>query len=156
MKATVNNHFEFDFSNKRFSADMVRVKGGRFHIIYENRSYVADVVEVHHEEKKFTISINQNNYQIQLADRYDKLLKDLGFASGSSTTDLQLKAPMPGRILEVLVASGDEVKKGDALVVLEAMKMENIIKASADVKIKSVEAQKDQVVEKNDPIIFFE
>ena len=156
MKATVNNHFEFDFSNKRFSADMVRVKGGRFHIIYENRSYVADVVEVHHEEKKFTISINQNNYQIQLADRYDKLLKDLGFESASSTTDLQLKAPMPGRILEVLVASGDEVKKGDGLVVLEAMKMENIIKASADVKVKSVEVQKDQVVEKNDPIIFFE
>lgn len=156
MKATVNNHFEFDFSNKRFSADMVRVKGGRFHIIYENRSYVADVIEVHHEEKKFTISINQNNYQIQLADRYDTLLKDLGFESASSTTDLQLKAPMPGRILEVLVASGDEVKKGDGLVVLEAMKMENIIKASADVKIKSVEVQKDQVVEKNDPIIFFE
>jgi biotin carboxyl carrier protein len=156
MKATVNNHFEFDFSNKHFNADMVKIKEGRFHIVYENCSYVADLIEARHEEKRFTISINQNNYQIQLTDKYDKLLKDLGFESVSARADLQLKAPMPGRILEVLVTPGDEVKKGGGLVVLEAMKMENLIKASADVKIKNVEVQKDQVVEKNDPIIFFE
>ena len=62
---------------------------------------------------------------------------------------------MPGLVLSVLVKEGDEVKKGDNLLVLEAMKMENIIKSPADVTIKSIKIKASDKVEKNQVLIQF-
>jgi biotin carboxyl carrier protein len=67
-----------------------------------------------------------------------------------------LKAPMPGLVLKVLVAEGAEVKKGDTLLVLEAMKMENNIKATHDVNIKQILIKPGDKVEKNQTLIAFQ
>ena len=67
-----------------------------------------------------------------------------------------LKSPMPGLVLRIMVKSGDSVKKGDGLMVLEAMKMENIIKAPADGIVKYVAVKKSDTVEKNQVLIKFE
>jgi biotin carboxyl carrier protein len=68
---------------------------------------------------------------------------------------LQIKAPMPGLVLSVLVTEGDEVKKGDNLLVLEAMKMENMIKSPTDGIIKKIEIKQGNKVEKNELLISF-
>ena len=62
-------------------------------------------------------------------------------------------APMPGLILDVVVSEGDEVEKGDKLLVLEAMKMENILKSPEDGSIKKIKVRKGKVVEKNDMLV---
>jgi biotin carboxyl carrier protein len=67
-----------------------------------------------------------------------------------------LKAPMPGLITKILVKEGDEVKQGEPLLVLEAMKMENVFKAAGDVKIKSIKINEKQAVEKGAELISFE
>ena len=67
-----------------------------------------------------------------------------------------IKAPMPGLILEVNVKEGDEVKEGDYLLVLEAMKMENALTAPRDAVIKSISVEKGQTVEKNQLLIEME
>ena len=66
-----------------------------------------------------------------------------------------LKAPMPGLVVEVSVSEGQEIKKGDKLVVLEAMKMENILKSPADGVVKKVNVKKGNTVEKNEVLILF-
>jgi biotin carboxyl carrier protein len=60
---------------------------------------------------------------------------------------------MPGLVLKVLVKDGDVIKKGDNLLVLEAMKMENSIKAPADATIKAVKITAGDKVEKNQVMI---
>ena len=67
-----------------------------------------------------------------------------------------LKAPMPGLIVDIKVQVGDTVKKGDTILILEAMKMENILKASGDGKIKAIKISIKQNVEKNQVMIEFE
>jgi biotin carboxyl carrier protein len=67
----------------------------------------------------------------------------------------ELKAPMPGLVLDIVVSEGQEVKKGDALVVLEAMKMENILKSPADVVVKKISVKKGTAVEKNQVLVLF-
>jgi biotin carboxyl carrier protein len=67
-----------------------------------------------------------------------------------------LKAPMPGLVLEFRVVPGDKVVEGDALVVLEAMKMENILKSPGEATVKSIEVTKGQAIEKNQVLITFE
>ena len=68
----------------------------------------------------------------------------------------ELKAPMPGLVLSIMVQPGDSVVKGDGLMVLEAMKMENIIRTPADGIVKSVDVKKSDAVEKNQVLIKFE
>jgi biotin carboxyl carrier protein len=68
----------------------------------------------------------------------------------------QLKAPMPGLVIEYFVKEGDEVQAGDKLMILEAMKMENVIKATGEGKIKKLVVTKGNTVEKNQLLIEFE
>jgi glutaconyl-CoA decarboxylase len=73
--------------------------------------------------------------------------------AGSNQT---IVAPMPGVVLEVKVKAGDAVKKGDVLLVLEAMKMENEIRSGCEGKIKSIKVGKGDRVNTGDPMISFE
>ena len=67
-----------------------------------------------------------------------------------------IKAPMPGLVLRISVAVGDVIKKGDPLLVLEAMKMENVIKAAGDGVVKKINATEKIAVEKGSILIEFE
>jgi biotin carboxyl carrier protein len=80
----------------------------------------------------------------------------MGLDKMASAKVLNVKAPMPGLVLNVLVEPGQEVKKGDKLLVLEAMKMENIIKAAGDGKVGRIAVDKGQAVDKNQTLIEFE
>lgn len=138
---------------KSFQADIIEFKDGRFHILRNNRSYTAEILQHHVEEKSFVIKVNNSVFTISVRDKYDDLLREMGIdiTAGKKVNDL--KAPMPGLVLNVLVSDGQSVAKGDAILVLEAMKMENIIKAPADGVIKKVAVVKGDKVEKNQVMI---
>ena len=97
-------------------------------MIQNYRSYNVEVVNANHDEKIFELKVNGNNYSVQLKDQYDELLHRLGMDATSSKKVNDLKAPMPGLVTAICVEEGQAVKKGDVLVTLEAMKMENTLK----------------------------
>jgi biotin carboxyl carrier protein len=113
------------------------------------------VLKLNAEEKTMTLRVNSKKFTIQLQDKYDQLLKSLGMDSLAAKKVNDIKAPMPGMVLKILVKEGDAVKKGDALLTLEAMKMENILKSPTDGVIKKVLAQQGTAVEKNSVLIQF-
>ena len=159
MKAKVNNKYDFVIEdNSLFSVgaiDSIEIKDGIFHIIKENKSYNAEVLKANKEKKTFVIRVNGNKYTVQIKDKYDSLLKELGIEGGSSAMVKEMKAPMPGLVVDVRVQEGSEVKKGDALVVLQAMKMENIIKSPTEGNIRKVHIKKGDAIEKNQLMISF-
>ena len=114
-----------------------------------------EVIKADSIEKSFLVSVNGNKYQLQVKDKFDELLKSLGFDELNSKKVNELKAPMPGLVLDIRVAEGGQVKKGDAVLVLEAMKMENIIKSPTDGVIKKINVKKGVAVEKNQVLINF-
>lgn len=79
----------------------------------------------------------------------------MGLSLGNASVEDEVLAPMPGIILEVNVADGDEVKQGDYLCVLEAMKMENALTAPRDAVIKAVNIAKGDTVDKGKLLIEF-
>jgi biotin carboxyl carrier protein len=92
---------------------------------------------------------------MQITDQFDELLHQLGMDNLTTATISEIKAPMPGLVLRILASEGQEVQKGGNLLVLEAMKMENIIKAPANVMIKSVKINPGDKVEKNQVMMIF-
>ena len=156
MKARVNEQFDFFFESNNFNWNCVEVREGQFHIIFKGRSLVADVVEANKSEKTFVIRINNNNYTVQLKDQYDELLQTLGMDPFNNQKDSEIKAPMPGRVLDIMLSAGCSVFKGDGVLVLEAMKMENVIKSPRDGVIKKIVVLKGQAVEKNEVLVEFE
>jgi biotin carboxyl carrier protein len=163
MKAFVNKR-EFNITEKGDSPLSFEVNGkeviinaispakNSMHLLYNSRSYNVELLEYRQDEKIALVRVNNSSYEIKLKDETDDLLEKLGI--GQKTNKIaQIKAPMPGKVLEIIVKEGDTVNKGDSLIVLEAMKMENIIKAPGTAVVKKVHAIKGNAVEKNQVLI---
>ncbi|MDQ7948337.1 MAG: biotin/lipoyl-containing protein [Pedobacter sp.] len=160
----VNDKFDFEVeaspnelivNKETVNFDQVVLNANSSNVLYKNKSYHVEVVAFSAAEKTAALKINGTVYQVQVKDQFDQLLKQLGLDNLTTNKILQLKAPMPGLVLNVLVNAGDEVKKGDNLLVLEAMKMENMIKSPTDGTIKQVAVKQGDKVEKNELLISF-
>ena len=150
-----NNAISGILNGTEFSADIIQVREGVYHLLKDNVSYNLEVVKHIPDEKKMVVKINNTSYSLDIKDKYDDLLKSLGLDLLASKKVNDIKAPMPGMVLNILVTEGQEVKKGDALIVLEAMKMENVLKSPTDGIIKKIAITKGVAVEKNQLLIQF-
>lgn len=164
MKVKVNeqHQFEVEVAEKvlkvnglELQVDSRDLSGTQKHLIYQNKSYNIELVERNEDGKAVVIKVNGTLYQVGIEDQYDELLKKLGMDSSSANKVLEIKAPMPGLVLNVVVTEGQEVNKGDSLLVLEAMKMENIIKSPTGGIVKKILIRKGDKVEKNQILLQF-
>jgi len=149
------NLTEGTINDQDFNWDVIEVKNNSFSVIKDHQSYNVEVLNVIPAEKSFLIKVNGLKYQMQAKDKYDELLHSLGMDNLATKKVSDLKAPMPGLVFDIIASEGQEVKKGDALLILEAMKMENMIKSPTDGVIKSIEVEKGVAVEKNQVLLNF-
>jgi biotin carboxyl carrier protein len=143
-------------NGESFEIDFVRENENGFHLIKDSGSYRIEIVSVNTEEKTAALKINGVLHQIVLKDEIDELLKNMGISSQTKKTVSEVKAPMPGLVTKIFAKEGDTVNRGDILLVLEAMKMENNIKSAIDGTVKKVHCSPGKPVEKNEVLIVFE
>jgi biotin carboxyl carrier protein len=137
-------------------ADIQWQSNGQASILLENKSYTAQVEKVDKETKEIILKIDGQRYTLSIKEDIDILLDKMGINLSASQKAAPLKAPMPGMVLKILVAPGQLVNKGDALLILEAMKMENVLKATGAATIKSIKAEEKTAVEKGAILIEME
>ena len=150
LKVKVNDK-EFEISGPA-DWDIIQ-QGSSFHILKDNRSYRCTLIKKDEQAKKMIIAVNDNEYVISIQDKYDMLLDRLGLSDMTVKKLKDIKAPMPGLVLDIKIAPGDEVEEGDVILVLEAMKMENMIKSPGAGKIKAIKIEKGEAVEKGQVLI---
>jgi len=129
--------------------DVVKTNAEKFHVNFKNVNYTAEIISADAHYKNITLRVNGNTHIVKLADKYDVLIDQLGLKNTTKLLSGNIKAPMPGLVLDVLVHIGQEVKAGDKVLILEAMKMENVITAPTDGVVKSINIQCGNAVEKN-------
>jgi len=139
-----------------FDGDIVKVKENLYHILWKNRSFTVEVAEANGSEKTFRLLINGQLYETSVKDPFDLLLEGLGMQAAATKKINNIKAPMPGLIQSISVEPGQEVQKGDTLLVLVAMKMENVIKSSGDGIVKNLKITPGEIVEKNQVLVEFQ
>jgi biotin carboxyl carrier protein len=156
-KLSVNNLNSFDLSESDLNnLDASRVSNSKFHILKNNKPYIAEIISCDFIAKKYTIKVNNNNYEVAISDGLDQLISSMGIERGKTKVINDIKAPMPGLILEISVEVGQTVKENDSLLILEAMKMENSFLSPRDGVIKSIAVQKGNAVDKGQLLIEFE
>ena len=157
FKVKVNGDHEFNLSLKDLNLlDAIQTSVDSYHVLINNKPYKAQVVASDFHNKQYEIRINSRRYTVDIADKLDVLIADMGFSLASSSNISSIEAPMPGLILDINVHVGQEVNEDDALLVLEAMKMENIITAPRQGIIKAIHASKGNPVDRGHLLIEFE
>jgi biotin carboxyl carrier protein len=149
------NGSETRVNQQAISWDLKWMGDRKIHLIQGARSVEAELLAVDLEAKTLQIRLGHKTTTLQLKDRFDLLLEKMGMNAPGSGSLKEIKAPMPGLILDLKVAPGDVVKKGDVVLILEAMKMENSIKSPGDGVVKAVNVSLKQSVEKNQVLIQF-
>lgn len=157
FKVVVDNTHEFEISSDDISKiDVIQTSSDSYHILKENKSFKAEVIEKDFYSKKYKVKINNSSYEVDISDSLDFLISDMGFALSSSRDIDSISAPMPGLILDIHVRIGQAVNEDDPLLILEAMKMENVITSPRDGIIKNISVKKSDAVDKNQLLIEFE
>jgi acetyl/propionyl-CoA carboxylase alpha subunit len=138
-----------------FDWDIAALSDGRYHILHHGKSYSAELVSADYATKIVVLKLNGQRIELQAKDRFDRLLDQMGLSNATATKVNELKAPMPGLIVDIRVQPGQAVQKGDPLLVLEAMKMENILKAPTDGVVGSVKVDLRANVQKGQVLVQF-
>jgi len=153
---TVNEEeLEFNTSDVD-SLDSISVSTHKLHVLDNHTAFEVEILNTDFLNKTMSLSVNGNRYDIKIEDEYDQQVKKMGLLAVTTQKLNEVKAPMPGLIVDVMVEVGQEIVEGTPLLVLSAMKMENIILAQGEGIIKSIEIKKDDTVEKGQLIIEME
>ncbi len=156
-KIKVNASHQFEITKADAEAlDCIETSDNTFHILQNNTSVNASILSSNFNKKLYTVKVDNNTYEVNINNALDQQIEALGFEVGASKKINEIKAPMPGLILEISVVEGQEVKENDALLILEAMKMENVIKSPCDGIVKSINVKQAEAVDKNSLLIEFE
>ncbi len=157
FKISVNSELNIDLNQQEAQdLNVVSEANNNFHILHNNKSYKAKLMQDNFNDKKYTISLDSNIFQLEISNDLDLLIDKMGYSESSSKTLNSIFAPMPGIIIELKVNEGDPVKEGEPLFILEAMKMENAIVSPKDAIIKSLSIKVGETVEKGKLLIELE
>lgn len=130
-------------------------KIGEDHFLIYKGEKVYDLRVLDKGKNRLVVNINGHLLDLEIKDYIAQMLEKLGMDVTENEVIQGINAPMPGGILEVFVKQGDEVKKGDRLIILEAMKMENVIKAPVNGVVATVYVTAGDTVEKNQLLLSF-
>ncbi|MGN7515550.1 MAG: acetyl-CoA carboxylase biotin carboxyl carrier protein subunit [Allomuricauda sp.] len=153
----VGDDFDFKLSKDTISSlDLIKTGDHAYHLLKDGTSYHIKILNSDFNKGTYTISIDGSEYRSSIQTPLDELIEKMGFAINGGKNIDSISAPMPGLILDILVEEGQEVKEEDQLVILEAMKMENIITSPRNGIIKKIGVSKGDAVDKKQLLIEFQ
>ncbi len=149
---------EFIFNDKNYSYEYKMLDKGIILIRMNDKNFIVEyeLNENERENNEFTFNIHSHKVTMVCKNELDVLVDKIAGGKKDNKLKNEIHSPMPGIILKINVKEGDEIKKGDVILVLEAMKMENEIKAARDCKIKKISVEEKKSVNKNELLIVLE
>lgn len=127
-----------------------------FTLEFNGMTFLGEILENATESNRLKVKINHRVFEVHKKGSLDDLIAAMGLDKPKVKKLKELQAPMPGRIVNVAVSIGDELNVGDEILSLEAMKMENVLKAEGIGVVKAINIGTNDVVDKGTVLIEFE
>ena len=151
------NGFDFVFDKATVdAANIIQTSFSEYNCIVNHRSVMVKLLCEDAAGKNVRLEIDGEIFETEIKDELDQMLDEMGFSTASAKQIKEVKAPMPGLVIEVTITEGQEVKEGEKLLILGAMKMENAITISSDAVIKRINVKAGQAVEKGQVLVELE
>ncbi|MFZ1528385.1 MAG: biotin/lipoyl-containing protein [Ferruginibacter sp.] len=149
--------FEFEFSQDDIDAvDFIKHNNAEFNLIRNYRSATARLVDEADSEKQMKLEVDGDEFDVEIKDSLDQMLDSMGFNAAAGKHIREIKAPMPGLVINVAVKEGQQLMEGERVLILEAMKMENSIMLHANATIKKIHVKAGQAVDKGQVLVELE
>ena len=136
--------------------DCIETGHNEFHLIENGLSHWITVMEFDLESRTCLLKVDGEIKRVRFPRDLDLMIERMGLNVVQQKKLKTLEAPMPGLVTGIKMGVGDEVPKGTPLLILEAMKMENVIIAPQDAKVKSIAVKVGDAVEKGQTLVEFE
>ena len=149
-----SNEFEFSFTKIQIeSIDLVQQSPVDFNLLQDNQSVNVKLIEADRYAKHLTLEVEGESFYVEIKEELDQVLEKMGFGLIADKHIKEIKAPMPGLVLEISVTEGQQVAEGEKILILSAMKMENSILIHTTATIKKIVVSAGQAVEKGQVLI---
>jgi biotin carboxyl carrier protein len=145
------NLLKVKVDDKDYEVDITMVEDMVYSLIHNGRSYNIEMIQANNVDSYYVNSL-ANQYHVEIKDSSHRFLKNRGKDSGSENEN-KVITPMPAKIVKLLVNEGDTVKKGQAVIVVSAMKMEMEFKAGKDGTVKKIFVKEEDTVNVNETLI---
>lgn len=136
--------------NRDFPVDVLRVGPHLYSLLLDGRSYEIDVLEM---EEASLVLVNGQPFRVEIQRERELGGRSRRKKATAEASEQTVIAPMPGKVVTLLVKPGDVVRAGDGIVVVEAMKMENELKATHPGVVQRIHVSPGSVVEKGAPLV---
>ena len=146
------NKVRISIDGKKYDADVVMVEKGVYSILLDNRSHNIELIRT--GNKNYLLNTYSKSYDIEIIDAETKYLKSR--RRDDSQEEAVISSPMPGKVVKILVKVGDQVKAGDTVVIVSAMKMESEYKVKKDRIIKDIKVKEGDTIKANQPLVIIE
>ena len=145
----IAGEFSFFISEEDIqSVDFQIISPEEIFFLRDHRPAKARLLNLDRNRKKIHIELEGEEFEIEIKDELDLVMEKMGFGRDSAKRVREIKAPMPGLVLEICVSEGQEINEGERILILEAMKMENSITSLQKVRISKLLVSPGQAVEK--------
>jgi biotin carboxyl carrier protein len=148
------SHYTMKVDDKIFEIDLVEVSKGIYSLLTEGRSYNVEAIPTENH-KKYTVNTFFQSFDLEIVDAQTRFQRSRNKGLGADAGNV-IKVPMPGKVVDVLVSEGDEVKAGQTLVIVSAMKMESEYKSGRDGKIRQILVKAGDTVDSDQVMVTLE
>ncbi len=157
--SSTNKAFEFKKPLEKrikYQGKLVDIKlredpNGFSYIVWKKKKYMLDVIEKN--QNRYTVMINGVWHSFTVETPISLKRRRFLEEQGDSSSTVSIEAPMPGKIIDILVEEGAEVKEGDPILILEAMKMQNEITSHVTGVVQAISVKKNESVMKDDVLL---
>lgn len=154
LKSKEGNKVQIAIDGKEYDVDIMIVENGSCSILHEGKSYNAELIRSDNG-RSYKVNTYFSSYPVEIVDTQTKYLR-MRRKDDSGRHDNKISAPMPGKVIKVLVKKGDQLLAGDIVVVIEAMKMQSNYKVNSNCTVKEVLVKEGDAVTNDQVLITLE
>lgn len=145
--------FRVRLDDRELAVDLLRVKASLYSLLMGGRSYEIDVLET---DDAYTVLVDGQPFRVEIQDEQQKRLRAAVGKGEVKPGKRTVAAPMPGKVVKLLVKVGDSVHAGAGVIVVEAMKMENELKAPTAGTVKEIRVEEGKAVNGGEVLVVIE
>lgn len=146
------NKLDVVVGDRKYHLDIAEVEQGVYSILLDGKSYNVELIPT--QNKKYSANTLYNSFDVEILDAESRYMNSRKGDDGEEQSFIS--TPMPGKVVKIMVEEGQQVKAGETLVIVSAMKMESEYKVLKDRTVKEILVSEGDNIDGNQPLITLE